>query len=236
MQAIILKKSVFFEGNEIVVMYTRDNGKLRAVARSVKSAKSKLAFGLQTLFHSDVELTMGKKMPTITGVRTIDTFMNFRERLEVSYLAFFASELILKSTVDEEPNPALFDFFLSYLKHLDQEEGEHFCLSAFVFQVLTLNGYGITADKCAVCEKGLGEESLLSFSNRKSGFLCQECTARTSDARTVSKNSWQFCSINEFLEQDRSLLPVGDKQALGKVAQDFATYILERNLNAAKYI
>src|SRR5579884_2891176 len=79
MHSIILKKSSFSEGSEIITMYTREHGKVRGFARSIKSPKSKLAFGLQPLFYSDVDLVRTKKNFVFKGVKPLNTFKDLRE-------------------------------------------------------------------------------------------------------------------------------------------------------------
>src|SRR5665213_380175 len=109
MLAVVLKKNVFAEGSEVVTLYSRDEGKVRAVARSVKSSKSKLSFGLQDLFLSDVEVSVSRRsgsMGTVTGVKPVNTFMHMRESDVAVHLALFATELLLKATPDHEPQPA----------------------------------------------------------------------------------------------------------------------------------
>ena len=86
-----------------------------AAFRSVKLIKSKLAFGLQTLFYSEVEIAGAGKMPIITGVRVLEHFKNLRENHKLVNYALFATELVLKSTADEQPNAELFDYFLDFL-------------------------------------------------------------------------------------------------------------------------
>ena len=44
---IILKKQPLNESDEIITFYTKENGKIRALAKSVKSSKSKLQQKIQ---------------------------------------------------------------------------------------------------------------------------------------------------------------------------------------------
>ena len=127
MQAIILKKTPFSEANEVVSMFSRELGKVRAVARAVKSPKSKMAFALQPLFLSEIELLPAKNMPSIIGVKQLDTFKNIQNDLNKIYAAMFGAELMLKSTADEQPNEKLFDLYLNFLQHLDREIGRASC-------------------------------------------------------------------------------------------------------------
>ena len=177
MLAIILKKIIFAEGSEVVTLYSRDDGKVRAVARSVKSAKSRLAFGLQDLFLSEVEVAVSRRshsLPVITGVRPVHTFMRLRESDEAVHLALYATELLLKSTPDHEPQPRLYDLFAAYLAHLDSDARVRhaLCRTCYTLRFLDLLGYGLDLEHCVVCKNFLGDgPGHANFSARKSGSV-----------------------------------------------------------------
>ncbi|MDB4940414.1 MAG: repair protein RecO [Candidatus Doudnabacteria bacterium] len=243
MQAIILKKNIFDEGHEIITMYTRELGKVRGVARSIKSPKSKLSFGLQSLFYTDVDILPSRKLATIKGVKALDTFSNIYNDGDKVYLALYATEVILKSTADEQPNEELFDLYLEFLQHLDKStSSEHACADLFALQSLALNGYALSYNKCAICGKDLIQSSedsaaqQLFFSNRKSGFVCSDCVEKVTDAQNVSIVLYKALSDAksiDFKQIDRSNL---DLKELRKLTESFLTYILERNLNTPSYL
>ena len=237
MQAIILKKSPFSEGNEIITMYSRELGKVRGVARAVKFAKSKLAFGLQALFYSEVELLKTKNNFTIIGVKVLDPFSALRENLENLKYALYATEIILKSTADEQPNEQIFDYYLQLLKHLcDKSSVKHPCTDWFALKIMELSGYGLNFEKCAICSKGLNAEKQIYFSNRKFGFVCSADYPKVSDARAVSQKTHQFlcgCESNSFEIMD--LVDV-DQKELHSISNSFLNHILERDLKSARFL
>lgn len=239
MKAIILKKNIFSEGSEIITLYTRDFGKVKAVARSVKSSRSKLAFALQSLFYSEIELSprSGKtaSLAPISGVKSIETFKRLREDNSRVFRALHATELILKSTADEQPNPDLFDEYLGYLRHLDEHPSEHKgCADIFTLKALGHVGYTVQFSKCLVCSKNLELNSNLHFSNRKGGLLCAECASRSADTKKVSTELAKALAQPLVYEQwDGDNMPGPE---LHNLAESFAKHILERDLNAGKYL
>ncbi len=246
MQAVILKKSVFSEGSEIVVLYAEELGKVRAVARSVKSSKSKLAFALQSLFLSDIDLAPSRSksnLYTITGVKSIEAFQSIREDLKKAYAGFYAAELVMKATPEEERNSALFAVFVEYLKHLDAEhdsvKDRYSCVDVFTLKVLAESGYAIRLNNCVSCSVALIDQGHVQFSSRRGGFLCPACSERTADTVFDASEVRKFLSENMdkgFLEIDEARLSLADQNTLHNLAQGYVSYILERNLNAAKYL
>src|SRR5947208_3391870 len=65
-QAMILKKQAYAEADEIITFFTFEHGKVRALAKSVKSPKSKLQQKLQALFLVQVTLSHSKFPKIIT--------------------------------------------------------------------------------------------------------------------------------------------------------------------------
>jgi DNA repair protein RecO (recombination protein O) len=248
MQGVILKKNVFSEGSEIVVLYTEELGKVRAVARSVKSSKSKLAFALQSLFLSDVDLAPSRSksnLYTITGVKGVEAFESIREDLKKAYAGFFAAELVMKSTPEEEKNLGIFTLLVSYLRHLDQDHQSFFqekhnypCVDVFTLKILGESGYAIRLESCVSCSASLKDKQV-QFSSRRGGFLCPNCSEKAVDETIDALGTQKFLLDNMnkgFAELDLTKLSLSDQTVLHNLAQGYARYILERNLNAAKYL
>ncbi len=249
MLAVILKKNIFAEGSEVVTLYSRDEGKVRAVARSVKSAKSKLSFGLQDLFLSDVEVAVSSgamrshSLPVITGVKPLNTFMHLRESDVAVHLALYATELLLKSTPDHEPQPSLYEHFVSYLEHLDSVHAHPMCRTCYTLKFLELIGYGLDLEHCAACKKRLPEDSsdTAYFSTAKSGFVCAADAANSFGAKPVSAAALRLLASTAaqgFAEQDAAAesLPEQDLHAVSSVIQDFAIHVIERELKTVRYL
>jgi DNA repair protein RecO (recombination protein O) len=144
--AIILKKQPFNEGDEIITLYTKEAGKIRALAKAVKMPKSKLQQKLQALFLVELTLTDGSKLPKIIGVEPVKTFGRMRETLMALKTAICALELVLKFTADEHKNERLFISFAEFLEFLDTVQPEEIMnlgLAKFKIDILELSGLGV---------------------------------------------------------------------------------------------
>lgn len=246
MQAVILKKNLFSEGNEIITLYSREFGKVRGVARSVKSPKSKLAFALQNLFYIEAELAPSKNLSVIKGARTIEVFKNIRDDLLKVNYALYAAELILKCTADEQPNALLFDLLINFLRHLDQDPDikNHCCADFFIFEALALCGYKIEPKTCVLCQRMVampGED--VFFSSAKGGFICNQCASKFAALHKIKPEVYSlFLEYYDkrFKEQDVACMALDKWQIcageMHKLAMDFSSYILERDLKAGQFL
>ena len=160
---IILKKQALGESDEIVTFYTKEQGKIRALAKSVKSSKSKLQQRLQALFLVNFTLT-SSKLPKIIFVEPLSVFMNLRENLPGIKAAFVACELVLKFAPDEQKNVPLFQALVDFFEFLNGEVGSaqtSLGLIKFKLAVLEASGLGLALEA--------GDNDLQTYFNAHSG-------------------------------------------------------------------
>ena len=152
--AIILKKQPFGEADEIITFFSLETGKIRALAKSVKLAKSKMQNALQTLFLVELALAGRGNLPKIISAEVKDAFPALREDLEAIKPAYYACELVLKFMPDGQSNPELYTLLKDFFKHL--ETGRRGYGPALVkFKAGFLNAAGLSP----AAHEGLQKES-----------------------------------------------------------------------------
>ena len=144
-QAIILKKQPFNEADEIITFFSKEAGKVRGLAKSVKLSKSKLQNSLQALFLVNLGLVGGGLLPKIISAEPKKTFFKLRHNLNLIKYAFYASEVVLKFTPDTQKNEKLFELLLNFLDHLENSGLElEFALAKFKAEFLTATGFEVS--------------------------------------------------------------------------------------------
>jgi DNA repair protein RecO len=139
--AVILKKQPINEADEIITFYTQESGKVRALAKSVKLAKSKMQNWLQLLFAVKVVLSGRSNLKTISYAQVIHTHEFLRSDLQAIKFAQVASEILLKFTPDLEPNVSLYHNLEDYLNFLG--EHTHYELGLLKFKLNFLIAIGL---------------------------------------------------------------------------------------------
>ncbi|MDR3642081.1 MAG: DNA repair protein RecO [Candidatus Doudnabacteria bacterium] len=225
--AIILKKQPYNEGDELITVFTREAGKLRALAKSVKLQKAKLQSRLQQLFLVNLELTSAK-LPKIIGVESRATFLKMRDNLAAVKMAYYASELILKFTPDEQKNEALFDLLAEFLKFLDSESKQpvlDLALAKFKINILRTLGLDISYPAGAKF-----------FSNSHGGFVA----GQSQDSRPVTLPTLDlFISLKDCRFDYLVSLNFGDQvllENLQNLLSQFVEYQLERPVKSERYL
>lgn len=141
---IILKKQNYREADQIVTLWTREIGKIRFLAKGIRLPKSKLAYSLQELSVVEVQLT-GKNLPTLTSANSIQQFNNITLDLKKASIAFYAVELMLKFTADENPNIQVYDLLSNFFNYLNSQEeiaGNDKSIDIFALKLAKALGFG----------------------------------------------------------------------------------------------
>ncbi len=165
--SLILKKQPFGEGDEIVTCFTKEAGKQRFFAKSTKLSKSRLQYSLQALFLVEITVTGASNFPKIIHAQTLETYAHLRQHLPAIKIAYYAVELLLKFTADEQKNEELFNFYLDFFNFLNSPQADTALetgLAVFKIRLLNILGYGVHYSEHFIGDIRLG------FSNARGGF------------------------------------------------------------------
>ena len=69
---VVLRTYKLREADRIIVMHTRDNGKVRAVAKGVRKTKSKFGARLEPMSHVNVQLYRGRELDIVTQAESVE--------------------------------------------------------------------------------------------------------------------------------------------------------------------
>ena len=78
---IVLKRVDLGEADRVLTLYTRDQGKLRAIAKGVRRTTSRSAGHLEPFTLSDLLLAVGRELDVVSQAETIGAFRDVREDL-----------------------------------------------------------------------------------------------------------------------------------------------------------
>jgi DNA repair protein RecO (recombination protein O) len=229
-QAIVLKKQPLGEGDEIITFFSKELGKIRCLAKSVKSSKSKLQQKLQGLFLVNLSFTHGK-LPKIISAEPVKVFSTMRENLESLKRAFYAQELVLKFTADEQKNEPLFFLFESFLGYLDSSANEEVLdlgLLKFKMDILQTLGLGVHDEAASDNQQGV-------FFSPVSGGFNRRASA---DSLKVSSDVYGlFLDLRDvdFNHLQKIQHKSGEKELQNLLSQ-FIEYQLERKVRSEKFL
>ena len=88
-EAINLKSYSLNDADKIMIMYSKDNGLIKGVAKGIKKPKSKLGARMDLLMANSLQLLKGRSMDTIIQAQTINSFKKSREDIPLEHCSLY---------------------------------------------------------------------------------------------------------------------------------------------------
>ena len=183
-RCLCLRKVEYSETSQILVLFSRDHGILRALAkgahRRTKAGASKFDGGVDLLDLGEAVFTHdpARDLATLTEWHLLDGHLHLRNNLRAMYLAQYAAELVSSLLEEHDPHIDLFDRFQQTLLQLGTAAMEESFL-AFELDTLREAGYLPELAACVSCGSVLDDRLANFFSASRGGMTCPTCT--TSD-------------------------------------------------------
>src|SRR6516225_9883569 len=106
-RALVLRTTDWSESSRIATLWTRELGKVRALAKGGRRLKSSFESGLDLLtVCSIVLIRKSDGLDLLTEAQVVRRFGRLGADLEALYGAYFVAELLADWTTDLDPNPA----------------------------------------------------------------------------------------------------------------------------------
>ncbi len=170
-EAVVLRTMKLGEADRIITLFTREHGKLRAVAKGIRKTKSRFGGRLEPFTRAHLILYRGRDLDTVTGVEIIDSNKSVRDDYGRLIAAASLVELVEKITPDRERAFSTYALLVGGLQALSEDRGAT-VVPAFLVKLLSICGYHPQLSVCAGC----GEtRSLSGFSPSLGGALCSAC-------------------------------------------------------------
>ena len=173
-EAIVLRTYKSGEADRVVVLWTKEHGKLKALARGVRKGTSKLGSGLEPLAHIDVLLADARgDFHIVRQVEHVELFTRLRSDLDRLTAGCALTEVIEAVPLDGVPDREIFVMLSRALASLDNDRFHPFLVpAAFYLKLLVLDGSAPQLDECVNCA---AVEGLVSFDAEVGGALCYDC-------------------------------------------------------------
>ena len=176
-EAIVLRSIRYAEADRILHLYSRERGRIGAVAKGVRRPKSRFGGRLEPLFRVALVLHEGRgELYTVTSVETIHPHSSLRENREALARATEACQGVLRLFDSAEPNMPAYNLLCHELALLDSNPAAAGRAQALAFRLKLLLAAGFVPElgSCASCGE---KEHLGAFSATAGGVVCAACEA-----------------------------------------------------------
>jgi DNA repair protein RecO (recombination protein O) len=123
--SICIRALDYSETSQIVTLFTRAMGKIKAIAKGSKRPKSAFDGAIEVFSHGNIVFADSKKekLATLTEFEQQPGFTHLCDNLFVFNCCLFGTELLSNLTNDYDPHPELFDSFLQFLQDTNEGQG-----------------------------------------------------------------------------------------------------------------
>jgi DNA repair protein RecO (recombination protein O) len=176
-EAIVLRSIRYGEADRILHLYSTDRGRIGAIAKGVRRARSRFGGRLEPFFRVRLMLHEGRgDLFTVTGAETIAAHPRLRENARALDAAGRACDAVARLFDTEEPHPAVYHLLANELALLDARAEQATTSNALAFRLKLLLAAGFAPQLAACVQCGEGEH-LVGFSGAAGGVVCAACEA-----------------------------------------------------------
>lgn len=226
---ICLRAYDFGEADKILHLYSSEHGRISAIAKGVKKAKSKLAGACELLNLSEVQLSKGKNLDLLCQYQPRETFVGIRsDLLKLAYALLF-SELV-NLTAGEADSHLIFAELKNALHLLDQADEKHVMPLGIEYQLALLHaeGYHPILDTCIFSGQALEPDATFYCFSAQLGGVTNPAGKRAYQMETNSfSEEWVNVSASTLRLLQSPYDPAWEQGHFLK-AQKFLRYYFQR--------
>ena len=237
--AIILRHADWGEADRLVTLYSREHGKLRAVAKGVRKITSRKAGHLEPFTQVKLQLSRGRNLFIVTQADTVEAYVALRESLVLTGYASYVVELLDRFVYEEEgANPTLFRLLADTLQRLSEAEGTWLAVRYYEMRLLDFLGFRPQLFECANCGREIQAEDQF-FSFMAGGVICPRCGRGLPNLTSISMETLKYLrhfQRSSFGEAARARPSSESRAEAESLMQGYFTYLLERELNSPGFL
>ncbi len=217
--AIVLRTVDFSETSLIVTLFTREFGKLGALAKGARRLKNPFESALDLLCLCRIVFLhkSSDALDLVTEAKLLRRFRPAGRSLFGLYAGYYVAELLSALTDEDDPHPQLFDLADETLEGLAAGEAVPRWIVRFELGALRLLGHMPSLEKCAECGAAVETSGRIAFGQVQGGVLCSKC--RTGQRQIVAVSAGVLRIMAQMADLERptwSRLEI-DPRSLGEL-------------------
>lgn len=190
--AIIVRTIEFSETSLIVTLFSRELGKLSAIAKGARRPKGPFEGSLDLLSVCRVVVICKRSdaLDLLTEAKLHRRFRGAERSLQRVYAGYYLAELLRLLTDDYDPHPEVYDLTTATLNEIDGTGDVATAILFFEAQMLRMIGHAPLTDRCTDCG-GDVDSSLarMPFSLLSGGVVCKPCASRQGGVLSIRQTA-----------------------------------------------
>jgi DNA repair protein RecO (recombination protein O) len=237
-EAIVLKRADFGEADRLLTLYSKEFGKIRAIAKGARKPQSRKTGHVELFMRSKFFIAKGRSLDIITQAEMIDAYAPLRDDLLHVSHASYAVELLDRFTVEDDPHIGMYNLLDHTLTRFAETDDLSLATRYYELHLLSQTGFQPRLFHCVSCGEDIIEQDQF-FSPELGGILCPDC--RHADRRAIPVSAaavkvmrylqTRHWSTVKHLRLRRELL-----QELEGIMHSYILHTLERELKSVDFI
>ncbi|MEI7474379.1 MAG: DNA repair protein RecO [bacterium] len=207
-KGINIKSYNLGENDKIIVIYTKEHGIIRAVAKGVKKQTSKLAGRMELLIANQLLIAKGKSLDIVSQAQSIEIFKNLRKDFDKLTYSIYIGEVVLNFGLEKDPNSSLiYELLFNSLKNVSLATSENevlWAINSFLLKFMKIEGYALELKNCTKCKEEDNFDNLYICYD-SGGVVCSKCKHTAPQKIQVTKNLLKLMddmSKFEFIDEN----------------------------------
>ena len=239
--AIVLRVVEFSETSSVLTLFTREFGKVRALAKGARRPKGPFESALDLLACCRIVFLRKSSdaLDLLTEAKLQRRFRPVGRDLASLYAAYYVGELLGELTDDYDPHPELFDLADQTLCELAAGSPVASLVLRFELVALRILGHLPSLDMCVECGEQVEVRGRVAFGQLAGGVLCSRC--RPGKRQVVSVPAEAIVALRRFADpaSDAWRREEPDRRVRGElraVLNHYLNHLLGRKLRLHDYL
>jgi DNA repair protein RecO (recombination protein O) len=236
--AICIRAVDYSETSQIVTFFTKETGKISAIAKGSKRPKSAFDGPIEVFSHGRIVYSDSNRegLATLTEFEQQPALARLGGNLFALNCCLFGAEVLSNLTNEYDPHLRLFDSFLRFLQNVESAKDKCSVLSLLImFQLALLKEVGLqpVLNACTNCKRSFRTDwPQAYFSSSANGLICRDCESSFPDKKRLTQKAASCLSAPKLLAKSNEKT-LGETE---KVLIDHFTELFHKPPKMAKYI
>jgi DNA repair protein RecO (recombination protein O) len=239
--AIVIRQVDFSETSKVATFFTRDFGKIGALAKGARRLRGPFEAALDLL--SVCRIVFLRKSTSslnlLTEAQLVARFRPNGRNLLSLYAGYYVAELLDSLTEEFDPHPILFAEAAAALERLSAEDDHQKAILRFELAILREIGQLPAFDACVECGTPVQSGLAFSFWVSQSALICRNC--RHEEYQNLRLEPGTVAVLNRLAEEsdagfDRLNLSTTQLQELRAVLTAAISHVLGHRPKMLRYL
>ncbi|HUG90455.1 MAG TPA: DNA repair protein RecO [Planctomycetaceae bacterium] len=239
--ALVIRLTDFSESSRVVTLFTREFGRISALAKGGRRLKGPFDGGLDLLAACRIVFIRKStaSLDLLTEAQLLRRYQPEGRDLVRYYGGFYVAELLNGLTEEYDPHPRLYDQALATLDRLAAAPEPRLAVLRFELVLLREIGQLPALEGCVVCGEPVNTETTYALWVSQGGLICRTCQREEYHARPIPAGTVallrQLASENETL-LDRLQAAPAQLNQLRTLATTAISHVLGKRPRMLRYL